>query len=260
MPTKKKLGGKVSYKKRTLDTSGLGYQRAKEIESMKAQQATDEKLNRALDAILRKENIKKPTMQEKQEAYKKLMDDTTNKIITNQNNQLMSVAKSMMQSSATPKPKTSRVPIASIKKKVALNSPTPFKSEPLPQALLPPTTYSDYVGDIKSIMKQGTQMLNAYEEGLDTNNLAPQAKKKQVTTIISPSTPPSMPQVMQSSATSLDKPMRQSVSDILFGDPKKSETRGRPSGSTKAYIADRKAYSDMIQKKSPKKFMSKQIG
>jgi hypothetical protein len=152
MPTKKRLGGKVSYKKRALDTSGLGYQRAKEIESNKAQQATNEKMNRALDAILRKENIKKPTMQEKQEAQKKLMDDTAQNIITNQRNDLMQASKDLLNQMNQPKPRKPRIPKASIKQSVLLNSPATFKSEPLPSALLPPTTKPE--GIVKSTVKK----------------------------------------------------------------------------------------------------------
>jgi hypothetical protein len=208
MPTKKKLGGKISYKRISLDTSGLGYQRAKEIESIKAQQASDEKLNRALDAILRKENITKPSMQEKQEAYKKLMDDTANKIITSQKNDLLRVSTDLLSDINKPKLRKPRVPRTTIKDKVLLNSPATFKSEALPPAILPPTTYPDYVGDIKNIVKQGTKKLKVYED-LTADNLAPRLSKPEYSTIIlSPSTPMSMPQVMSSkqrkSKTTLD--------------------------------------------------------
>lgn len=208
MPTKKKLGGKVPIKRRTLDTSGLGYQRAKDIESMKAQQAKDEKLNRALDAILRKESIAKPSQQEKQEAYKKLLTDTANEITTKQKNDLLSVASDLLTDIKKPKPRKPRVPSSNIRQKVLLNSPATFKSEALPPALLPPTTYPDYVGDIKSIVKQGTQKLKVYED-LTADNLAPRLSKKQnQTTFLSPSTPMSMPQIVptkqRQSKTTLD--------------------------------------------------------
>lgn len=210
MPTKKKqkLGGKVSIKRRALDTSGLGFQRAKEIESIKAQQAKDEKLNRALDAILRKESITKPSQQEKQEAYQKLMTDTANNIIANQKNELLRVSTDLLSEINKPKPRKPRVPRTTIKQKVLLNSPATFKSEALPPALLPPTTYPDYVGDIKSIVKQGTQKLKVYED-LTADNLAPRLSKKQKqTTFLSPSTPMSMPQIMSTkqgkSKTTLD--------------------------------------------------------
>lgn len=206
-PKKKKIGSKVSYKRKALDTSGLGFQRAKEIETIKAQQVKDEKLNRALDAILRQENIKKPSLQEKQEAMKKLMDDTANNIIAKQKNELLRVSTNMLTDINKPKPRKPRVPRASIKQKVLLNSPATFKSEPLPNALLPPTTYPDYVGDIKNIVHQGKQKLKVYED-LTAENLAPRRTiPEYFTTFLSPTTPMSMPQVMPSkrkSKTTLD--------------------------------------------------------
>lgn len=208
--TKKKLGGKVSYpKNRPLSTSGLGYQRAKEIESIQAQQAKDEKLNRALDAILRKESITKPSQQEKQQAYKQLMDDTANNIIANQKNEMLRVSTNLLSEINKPKPRKPRVQSSSIKQKVLLNSPATFKSEALPPALVPPTTYPNYVGDIKNIMRLGTQLRKNYEGSLDADSLAPRGSKKQnQTTYLSPSTPMSMPQIMptkqRQSKTTLD--------------------------------------------------------
>lgn len=211
MPTKKKLGGKVSIKKKPLDTSGLGYQRAKEIESIKAQQATSEKLNRALDAILRKENIKKPSMQEKQEAYKKLMDDTTNNIIASQKNELMKASQDLLTELNKPKPRKPRIPKASIQQKVLLNSPTTFKSEALPDALLPPTTQPE--GIVKSTIKkfEGRQRLATPKKIKITKSsiiypdeYAPRLNANQQNNmLLSPSSVPSMPQIMSKSTIPL---------------------------------------------------------
>ena len=202
MPTKKRLGGQIKVKSQPLDASGLGYQRYKEIEATKSKQAKDEKMERVLDAILRNENITRPTQQQKLEAKKKLFDDASQQIVDKQREQLMNVANNMMTQMNAPKPRKPTVPRTTIKSKVALNTPSTsmFTSEPLPSALLPPTTTPD--GIVKSaekkIEKKNKVMLKA-DSIIYPNVYAPQlsaTKQKQI--MLSPSTPASMKQVVSS--------------------------------------------------------------
>lgn len=201
MPAKKKIGAKIRVKLQPLDTTGLGYQRAKQIADNKAEQANKERLNRAIDVILRKENIKSPTIQEKEEARQKLMDDMASKIATQQKNDLLNVATTLL---GAKKPRVASKQwgapkVSTIRQKAKLNSKTPFESETLPPALLPPTTYPDYMGDIRNTIKQGSQMLQEYNAKLDAEAYAPKAKTKQtkIKVFMSPSTPASMPQVIR---------------------------------------------------------------
>lgn len=140
----------IRVKQKDLDyKSGLGYQRFKEIEENKQALENQQKLNKAVDYILSKQGIKKPTIVEKHEAMRKVFDKSAKELKQRQNMQMQKVSRKMdkqmkLITSMYAKNKLDdlkpKIKESSIKQMASLASPVQSGESTLPKALLPPTS------------------------------------------------------------------------------------------------------------------------
>ena len=195
----------IRVKQKDLDyKSGLGYQRFKEIEENKKALENQQKLNKAVDYILSKQGIKKPTTAEKHEAMRKVFDKSAKELKQRQNMQMQKVSRKMdkqmkLITSMYAKNKLDelkpRIKESSVKQMASLASPIKSGESTLPKAILPPTTtpkgiVKNTVNEMEKLIKQGRP------SNLDVAIKQGKKQEKKILDFMasnpSPSTPPSM--------------------------------------------------------------------
>jgi hypothetical protein len=199
----------IRVKQKDLDyKSGLGYQRFKEIEENKKALENQQKLNKAVDYILSKQGIKKPTIVEKHEAMRKVFDKSAKELKQRQNMQMQKVSRKMdkqmkLITSMYARNKLNelkpKIKESSVKQMASLASPMQSGEATLPKAILPPTTIpygivQNRVSEMEKLVKKGgrpSQQVMAQRQG--------QKQEKKILDFMasnpSPSTPPSMTKI-----------------------------------------------------------------